>query len=97
MLQLFTILFLIIISFNLSFAQTNESNCEPDIYGNVYCEPLVEDSLTIERLLTFDTNNLKDVSYLSLTEILIIIIFVFLIIIIPLLLIIYYIRKSKRN
>ena len=28
-----------------------DNGCEPDMYGNIYCDPLVEDRLTLERFL----------------------------------------------
>jgi hypothetical protein len=28
-----------------------DNGCEPDMYGNIYCDNLVEDALTLERFL----------------------------------------------
>ena len=76
------LLILLLIPVNLTFAEIPDN--------------MVEDSLTLERFLTFGINNLQDITHISFFEIAILGLFVFLFIGIPIIIIFYLKRKSKK-
>ena len=49
--RLFIIPVLVTFSFVPLVLASGHNTCEPDMYGNLWCDPPVEDRLTLERFL----------------------------------------------